>query len=84
MMYHPRRVQSSTGKGYTRTMNAAQIIADTITQMAELAREGSISLELHTTVNAALWELATLKDLREEVHNILQATVEAELANLDG
>ena len=65
-------------------MNAAQIIADTITQMADLAREGSISLELHTTVNAALWELATLKDLREEVHTILQATVEAEIANLNG
>jgi len=62
----------------------AKIIADTITQMADLAREGSISLELHTTVNAALWELATLKDLREEVHIILQATVEAEIANLNG
>jgi transcriptional regulator of acetoin/glycerol metabolism len=57
----------------------AKIIAATITQMADLAREGSISLELHGTVNAALWELATLKDLREEVDSILQSELEAEL-----
>lgn len=58
----------------------AKIIAATITQMADLARSGSISLELHGTVNAALWELATLKDLREDVDAILQADIEAELA----
>ena len=62
----------------------AKTIANTITQMADLAHEGSISLELHATVNAALWELATLKDLREEVHTILQDAVGVEIANLDG
>lgn len=53
----------------------AKNIANTIMQMADLAREGSISLELHGTVNAALWELATLKDCREDVHAIMQADV---------
>lgn len=50
----------------------AKIIATTIMQMADLARSGSISLELHGTVNAALWELAARKDLREEVTDILR------------
>jgi transcriptional regulator of acetoin/glycerol metabolism len=57
----------------------AKIIAATITQMADLAREGLISLELHGTVNAALWELATLKDLREEVTEILRQDALAEM-----
>lgn len=58
----------------------AKIIATTITQMADLAREGSISLELHGTVNAALWELAMRKDLREEVTEILQQNALAEMS----
>jgi hypothetical protein len=59
----------------------AKIIADTIKQMADLARAGSITLELHGTVNAALWELAMLKDLREEVHDVLQEDIEDELVS---
>jgi len=58
----------------------AKIIASVIAQMADLAREGSITLELHGTVNAALWELATLKDCREAVHDILQEEIIASLA----
>jgi transcriptional regulator of acetoin/glycerol metabolism len=59
----------------------AKIIAATIMQMADLARSGSISLELHGTVNAALWELAMLKDLREEVHDVLQEDIEDEFVS---
>lgn len=58
----------------------AKNIAAVIAQMADLAREGSITLELHGVVNAALWELATLKACREEVHEILQEEIIASLA----
>jgi len=51
----------------------AKIIADTIIQMSDMARANEISLKLQGTVNAALWELATLKGKREEVHAILKA-----------
>jgi hypothetical protein len=51
----------------------AKIIADTIIQMSDMARANEISLKLHGAVNAALWELATLKGKRGEVHAILKA-----------
>jgi len=53
-------------------MNNAKIIADALTQVTALAAEGNIPYDLCTTTTAALWELATLKDIREEVYNILQ------------
>jgi len=60
-------------------MNATQI-ANTISETAELAFAGTISLELHGAVNATLWELATLKGLNKEVDTILQtAALEADL-----
>lgn len=51
----------------------AKIIADTIIRMSDLARANEISLELHSTVSAALWELATVKNLRKEVDSIIRA-----------
>lgn len=50
----------------------AKIIADTIILMSDMARANEISLKLQGTVNAALWELAARKDLREEVTEILR------------
>ena len=55
-------------------MDNVKIIANAINQVTELAYEGKISHDLYTTTAAALWELATLKDIREEVHTAIQAS----------
>jgi len=52
----------------------AKIIADAITQVTDLAAEGKIPYDLCATVASALWELATLKDIREDVHTAIQDT----------
>lgn len=57
----------------------AKQIALLIGQIADLAHSGVVSLEMNQNINAALWELATLKDLREEVDGILQYETQAML-----
>jgi|GEM_PF-3201167 len=64
-------------------MNNAKIIADALTQVTDLMTEGKISHDLHASVTAALWELATLKDLREEVYNILQGASDEVWAEME-
>lgn len=59
-------------------MDANQIAA-LIGQVADLAHSDAISLEMNQNLNAALWELATLKGLREEVDCILQHETQAML-----
>jgi hypothetical protein len=53
-------------------MDAKQI-ALLISQIADLAHSDELTLEMNQNLNAALWELAMLKDIREEVDGILQA-----------
>lgn len=50
----------------------AKHIARLICAVADLAHEGTITLEMNTDLNASLWELASLKDVREDVDSILQ------------
>jgi len=59
-------------------MDAKQI-ALLIGQVADLAHSGDVSLEMNQNLNAALWELAMLKDLREEVDGILQHEIQGML-----
>jgi len=59
-------------------MDAKQI-ALLIGQVADLAHSGDVSLEMNQNLNAALWELAMLKDLREEVDSILQHEIQGML-----
>lgn len=59
-------------------MDAKQI-AFLIGQVADLAHSGEVTLEMNQNLNAALWELATLKDLREDVDGILQYETQAML-----
>lgn len=59
-------------------MDAKQI-ALLIGQVADLAHSGDVSLEMNQNLNAALWELATLKDIREEVHGIIQYEIQGML-----
>jgi len=53
----------------------AKHIAQLIATSAELRIVGKIDHETQANLTAGLWELATLKDLREEVDAILQADV---------
>lgn len=59
-------------------MDAKQI-ALLIGQIADLAHSDELTLEMNQNLNAALWELAMLKDLREEVDGILQHETQAML-----
>ena len=53
----------------------AKHIAQLIATSAELRIAGEIDHETQANLTAGLWELATRKDLREEVDAILQANV---------
>jgi hypothetical protein len=55
----------------------AKHIAALIAQVADLAHAGTITLEMNTSLNASLWELATVKGLREEVAAIIQEEVQS-------
>jgi hypothetical protein len=57
-------------------MDAKQI-ALLMGQVADLVLSGEVTLEMNENFNAALWELATLKDIREEVDAILQYETQA-------
>lgn len=59
-------------------MDAKQI-ALLISQIADLAHSDELTLEMNQNLNAALWELAMLKDIREEVDGILQHETQAML-----
>mgnify|MGYP006276463959 CR=1 FL=1 len=56
----------------------ANHIATLIDLAADACMRGEIALEFYEELNAALWEVAAQKDLREDVHNILQAVAEGE------
>ena len=58
----------------------AKHIAELIAQVADLLLAGKIDHEMHTNLNAGLWELAVRKDLREEVEGILRADALDEIA----
>jgi hypothetical protein len=57
----------------------ANHIADLISLVADAAIRGDISIPYSSELNAALWELATQTDVREDVNDILQAQSEAEM-----
>lgn len=57
-------------------MDAKQI-ALLIGQIADLAHSDELTLEMNQKLNAALWELATKKGLREDVDGILQYEIQA-------
>lgn len=60
-------------------MEAYQIAA-LIDLAAVACRKGDMSFEVHTDLNAALWNLATDRGIREDVHEILQELSENEMS----
>jgi len=60
-------------------MKAHQIAA-LIDLVATECQRGNMSFEVHVDLNAALWNLASERGVREEVHEILQETTEEEMS----
>ena len=59
-------------------MKAPQIAA-LIELVAKECQLGNMSFDVHTDLNAALWNLAMEHGIREDVHVILQENSEAEM-----
>ncbi len=58
----------------------AHQIATLIDLVATECQRGNMSLEVHTDLNTALWNLATEHGIREDVHKILQEASEKEMS----
>ena len=60
-------------------MKAHQIAA-LIDLVVHECQRGNMSFEVHADLNAALWNLAVERGIREDVHAILQEESEAEMS----